>query len=120
MVASTGVLFPFFSAVLGGLGGFLTGSNTSANALFGNLQVVTATRLNLSPVLMAAANSTGGMMAKMISLQSIAIAAVLASQFAAVGAVAAFFLFRERLSVGQRSGVVAIALGVAMLTAVRG
>ena len=73
--AATGVLFPFFSAVLGGLGGFLTGSDTSSNALFGNLQVVTATRLNLSPVLMAAANSTGGMMAKMISLQSIAIAA---------------------------------------------
>jgi len=73
--ATTGALFPFFSAVLGGLGGFLTGSNTSANALFGNLQVVTATRLGLSPVLMAAANSNGGMMAKMISLQSIAVAA---------------------------------------------
>ena len=53
------------------------------------------------------------------SRQSIAIAAVLASQFAAIGAIAAFFLFRERLSIGQRSGVVAIALGVAMLTAVR-
>jgi lactate permease len=73
--ATTGALFPFFSAVLGGLGGFLTGSDTSSNALFGNLQVVTATRLGLSPVLMAAANSNGGMMAKMISLQSIAVAA---------------------------------------------
>jgi lactate permease len=73
--ATTGALFPFFSAVLGGLGGFLTGSNTSANALFGNLQVVTATRLGFSPALMAAANSNGGMMAKMISLQSIAVAA---------------------------------------------
>ena len=74
--AATGVLFPFFSPVLGGLGGFLTGSITSANALFGNLQVVTATRLNLSPTLMAAANSNGAMMAKVISLQSIAVAAV--------------------------------------------
>jgi lactate permease len=73
--AATGALFPFFSAVLGGLGGFLTGSITSANALFGNLQVVTATRLGLSPTLMAAANSNGAMMAKMISLQSIAVAA---------------------------------------------
>jgi lactate permease len=73
--ATTGALFPFFSAVLGGLGGFVTGSITSSNALFGNLQVVTATRLNLNPVLMAAANSNGGMMAKMISLQSIAVAA---------------------------------------------
>ncbi|HBY58679.1 MAG TPA: lactate permease [Solibacterales bacterium] len=73
--AATGVLFPFFSAMLGWLGVFLTGSDTSANALFGNLQVVTATKLNLSPVLMAASNSSGGVMGKMISLQSIAVAA---------------------------------------------
>jgi lactate permease len=73
--AATGALFPFFSALLGWLGVFLTGSDTSANALFGNLQVVTATRLNFSPVLMAAANSSGGVMGKMISLQSIAVAA---------------------------------------------
>jgi L-lactate transport len=73
--AATGVLFPYFSAMLGWLGVFLTGSDTSANALFGNLQVVTAGRLGLDPVLMASANSAGGVMGKMISLQSIAIAA---------------------------------------------
>jgi L-lactate transport len=73
--AATGVLFPFFSALLGWLGVFLTGSDTSANALFGNLQVVTATKLGLDPVLMAASNSAGGVMGKMISLQSIAVAA---------------------------------------------
>jgi L-lactate transport len=73
--AATGFLFPFFSAMLGWLGVFLTGSDTSANALFGNLQVVTATRLGLDPVLMAASNSSGGVMGKMISLQSIAVAA---------------------------------------------
>jgi lactate permease len=73
--AATGVLFPFFSALLGWLGVFLTGSDTSANALFGNLQVVTANRLNLDPVLMAASNSSGGVMGKMISLQSVAVAA---------------------------------------------
>ena len=73
--AATGVLFPFFSALLGWLGVFLTGSDTSANALFGNLQVVTAGRLGLNPVLMAASNSSGGVMGKMISLQSIAVAA---------------------------------------------
>ena len=73
--AATGVLFPFFSAMLGWLGVFLTGSDTSANALFGNLQVVTAGRLGLDPVLLAAANSSGGVMGKMISLQSIAVAA---------------------------------------------
>lgn len=73
--AATGVLFPFFSALLGWLGVFLTGSDTSANALFGNLQVVTATKLGLDPILMAASNSAGGVMGKMISLQSIAVAA---------------------------------------------
>jgi L-lactate permease len=73
--AATGALFPFFSPLLGWLGVFLTGSDTSANALFGNLQVVTANSLHLKPVLMAAANSSGGVMGKMISLQSIAVAA---------------------------------------------
>jgi L-lactate transport len=73
--AATGVLFPFFSGLLGWLGVFLTGSDTSANALFGNLQVVTANKLGLSPALMASANSSGGVMGKMISLQSISVAA---------------------------------------------
>src|SRR5207253_1061747 len=73
--AATGPLFPYFSALLGWLGVFLTGSDTSANALFGNLQVVTARALNLNPLLMAASNSSGGVMGKMISLQSIAVAA---------------------------------------------
>ncbi|WP_031500414.1 L-lactate permease [Bryobacter aggregatus] len=73
--AATGVFFPFFSAMLGWLGVFLTGSDTSANALFGNLQVVTAGKLGLDPVLMAASNSSGGVMGKMISLQTIAVAA---------------------------------------------
>jgi lactate permease len=73
--ASTGRAFPFFSALLGWLGVFLVGSDTSSNALFGSLQVVTAGRLGLDPILMAAANSSGGVMGKMISLSSIAVAA---------------------------------------------
>ncbi len=73
--AATGALFPFFSAALGWLGVFITGSDTSSNALFGNLQVVTAGRLGFDPVLMAATNSVGGVMGKMISLQTIAVAA---------------------------------------------
>ena len=73
-LAASGWAFPFFSAVLGWLGVFLTGSDTSANALFGNLQVVTATALNLNPVLMASVNSAAGVMGKMISVQSIAVA----------------------------------------------
>jgi lactate permease len=73
-LAATGGAFPFFSAVLGWLGVFLTGSDTSANALFGNLQVVTANALGLNPVLTASVNSAAGVMGKMISLQSIAVA----------------------------------------------
>jgi len=73
-LAGTGSAFPFFSAVLGWLGVFLTGSDTSANALFGNLQVVTANALNLNPVLTASVNSAAGVMGKMISVQSIAVA----------------------------------------------
>jgi lactate permease len=73
-LATTGGAFPFFSAVLGWLGVFLTGSDTSANALFGNLQVVTATALGLNPILTAAVNSAAGVMGKMISVQSIAVA----------------------------------------------
>ena len=76
--SATGAAFPFFSAMLGWLGVFLTGSDTSANALFGNLQMVTAERLGFNPILMASANSAGGVMGKMISLQSIAIAVVAA------------------------------------------
>jgi L-lactate transport len=72
--AGSGVLFPFFSPLLGWLGVFLTGSDTSANALFGSLQVLSAGRLGFNPVLMAAANSAGGVMGKMISLQTIAVA----------------------------------------------
>jgi L-lactate transport len=72
--AATGSLFPVFSVLLGWIGVFLTGSDTSSNALFGNLQVITANSLHLDPTLMAAANSAGGVMGKMISLQSIAVA----------------------------------------------
>lgn len=73
-LAGTGSLFPFFSAFLGWLGVFLTGSDTSANALFGNLQAVTAQQVGMDPVLAVAANSSGGVTGKMISPQSIAVA----------------------------------------------
>jgi L-lactate permease len=73
--SATGRVFPFFSPIMGWLGVFLTGSDTSSNALFGNLQVVSAGHLGLDPVVIAAANSVGGVMGKMISLQTIAVAA---------------------------------------------
>jgi lactate permease len=71
-VASVGIFFPLVSAFLGWLAVFLSGSDTSGNALFGNLQVVAANQLRLDPVLMAATNSSGGVMGKMISPQNIA------------------------------------------------
>ena len=77
--STTGAMFPFFSTLLGWMGVFLTGSDTASNALFGNLQVVTAQKLGMNPVLMAASNSSGGVMGKMISLQSVAVAAAATS-----------------------------------------
>ena len=78
--ASTGSLFPFFSPLLGWLGVALTGSDTSANVLFGNLQQITAQQVGISPVLAAAANSSGGVMGKMIDAQSIVVAGVATGQ----------------------------------------
>jgi lactate permease len=72
--AHTGVVYPFFAAMLGWLGVALTGSDTSSNVLFGSLQKITANSLGLNPVLMAAANSSGGVMGKMIDAQSICVA----------------------------------------------
>jgi lactate permease len=72
--AHTGAAYPFFAAMLGWLGVALTGSDTSSNVLFGSLQRITASSLGLNPVLMAAANSSGGVMGKMIDAQSICVA----------------------------------------------
>ncbi len=72
--AATGVLYPFFGTLLGWLGVALTGSDTASNVLFGNLQKITSEQLGLSPILMGAANSSGGVMGKMIDAQSIVVA----------------------------------------------
>ena len=73
-LARTGVLYPFFGTLLGWLGVALTGSDTASNVLFGNLQTITVRQVGVSPVLMAAANSSGGVMGKMIDAQSIVVA----------------------------------------------
>jgi len=96
-LAATGAMFPFFSSFLGWLGVFVTGSDNSANALFGNLQVVTATQLHLNATLMASANSSGGVMGKMISPQSIAVAAAATSM--AAGEEGRLFRFTLRHSI---------------------
>ncbi|MCC6992327.1 MAG: L-lactate permease [Acidobacteria bacterium] len=85
--ASTGVLFPFFSPLLGWLGVALTGSDTSSNVLFGNLQQITAQQVGVSPVLAAASNSSGGVMGKMIDAQSIVVAGVATGQQGEEGAI---------------------------------
>jgi lactate permease len=79
-LTGTGVLFPFFGTLLGWLGVALTGTDAGSNALFGNLQAVTARQLGLSPILMGAANSTGGVMGKMIDAQSIVVASTATHQ----------------------------------------
>jgi lactate permease len=75
-MAGTGAFFPFFSPLIGWLGVALTGSDTSSNVLFGNLQKVSAEQLGFPPLLMCAANSSGGVMGKMIDAQSIVVASV--------------------------------------------
>jgi lactate permease len=72
--AHTGALYPFFGSLLGWLGVMLTGSDTSSNVLFGSLQRITAEQLGFNPVLMAAANSAGGVMGKMLNAQSLVVA----------------------------------------------
>lgn len=73
-LATTGVLFPIFSAYIGWLGVFLTGSDASTNSLFGPMQVISAQQLHLDPVLAGTTNTSGGVMGKMISPQNLSIA----------------------------------------------
>jgi lactate permease len=88
--AGTGVLYPFFGTMLGWLGVALTGSDTASNILFGNLQKVTSEQLGLSPILMGAANSSGGVMGKMIDAQSIVVASTATNWFGHEGTILRF------------------------------
>ncbi len=103
--ASTGVLFPFFSAMLGWLGVALTGSDTSANVLFGGLQKITAEQLGLNPILTAAANTTGGVMGKMIDAQSLVVASVATNQQGEEGTILRYVFFHS-LALAAMVGVV--------------
>ena len=94
--------------MLGWLGVFLTGSDTSANALFGNLQVVTANRLGMSSVLMAASNSAGGVMGKMVSLASIAVASAAANMDRKDEAKLFSFTIRHSLFLASVIGIVVL------------
>jgi lactate permease len=93
--AKTGFLYPFFGTMLGWLGVALTGSDTSSNVLFGSLQKITATQLGLSPTLMAAANSSGGVMGKMIDAQSIVVASTATRWYGHEGDILRFVFFHS-------------------------
>ncbi|WP_046862994.1 L-lactate permease [Microvirga massiliensis] len=93
--AGTGVLYPFFGTLLGWLGVALTGSDTASNVLFGNLQRITSEKLGLSPILMAAANSSGGVMGKMIDAQSIVVASTATNWFGHEGSILRFVFWHS-------------------------
>jgi lactate permease len=102
--SNTGFLFPFFGTLLGWLGVAATGSDTSSNVLFGGLQVITAQQLGISPILMAAANSTGGVMGKIISISSIAVAATATGWFGSEGKILRY-VFASAVVLGALVGV---------------
>ena len=91
----TGMLYPFFAALLGWLGVALTGSDTSSNVLFGNLQKITAQQLGFNPVLIVTANSTGGVMGKMIDAQSIVVATASTGQVGQEGRILRFVFWHS-------------------------
>ncbi|HJR33446.1 MAG TPA: L-lactate permease, partial [Gemmatimonadales bacterium] len=93
--AQTGILYPFFGTLLGWLGVALTGSDTSSNVLFGSLQRITAEQLGLDPVLMAAANSSGGVMGKMIDAQSIVVASTVTRSEGQEGTILRYVFFHS-------------------------
>ncbi|SHG66654.1 L-lactate permease [Bradyrhizobium erythrophlei] len=102
--AATGVLYPFFGTLLGWLGVALTGSDTASNILFGNLQKITSEQLGLSSVLMAAANSSGGVMGKMIDAQSIVVASTATNWYGHEGTILRF-VFKHSIALACLVGL---------------
>lgn len=94
-LAKTGALYPFFGTMLGWLGVALTGSDTASNVLFGNLQTITARQTHTNPVLMAAANSSGGVMGKMIDAQSIVVASTITNWYGHEGKILRYVFFHS-------------------------
>lgn len=94
-LAKTGSLYPFFGTLLGWLGVALTGSDTASNVLFGSLQKITAEQTGISPVLMAAANSSGGVMGKMVDAQSIVVASTATNWYGHEGTILRYVFFHS-------------------------
>jgi lactate permease len=102
--ARSGVLYPFFGTLIGWLGTATTGSDTSSNVLFGSLQKLTAQQIGVSPILMASANSAGGVMGKMIDAQSIVVASTATQQYGQEGSILRF-VFWHSLGLACLAGV---------------
>lgn len=94
-LAKTGVLYPFFGTMLGWLGVALTGSDTASNVLFGSLQTITAKQTDVSPILMASANSSGGVMGKMVDAQSIVVASTATNWYGHEGKILRYVFFHS-------------------------
>lgn len=94
-LAKTGVLYPFFGTMLGWLGVALTGSDTASNVLFGSLQTITAKQTDVSPILMASANSSGGVMGKMVDAQSIVVASTATNWYGHEGQILRYVFFHS-------------------------
>jgi lactate permease len=103
--ARTGALYPFFGTLLGWLGVALTGSDTSSNVLFGSLQKISATQVNVAPSLMASANSCGGVMGKMIDAQSIVVASTATQWYGHEGDILRYVFFHS-LGLAALAGIV--------------
>jgi lactate permease len=106
-LAGTGVLYPFFGTILGWLGVALTGSDTASNVLFGSLQKITSQQLGVSPILMCAANSAGGVMGKMVDAQSIVVASTATNWYGHESAILRFVFLH--------SLVLAVLMGLTVL-----
>jgi lactate permease len=100
-LARTGPLYPFFGTLLGWLGVALTGSDTASNVLFGSLQTITARQLSINPALMAAANSSGGVMGKMLDAQSIVVASTATNWYGHEGKILRFVFFHSLALAGM-------------------
>jgi len=114
--ARTGALYPFFGTLIGWLGTASTGSDTSSNVLFGSLQVITARQIGVSPMLMASANSAGGVMGKMIDAASIVVASTATNIYGQEGSILRFVFFHS-LALAALAGIVVTLLAYVPLLA---
>jgi lactate permease len=116
-LARTGPLYPFFGTLLGWIGAAITGSDTSSNVLFGSLQKITAQQLGLSPVLMGAANTCGGVMGKMVSSQSIVVASTATNWYGHEGRILRYVFLTSIVLASLMGGLVWLFANVAPFTA---